>query len=277
MIEGRPPKREAHQETAARFRKACELAVHNLFGEFVVERTTDTGEDRITQLRERFPNRPVIIVASHISDMDVAAAVTALGKDFDFQITSESLNFEKWPQWAMFSALGMDRFSSLDYKEGEEKAGKSGRFNPANFEAIKAKMHSGRTPWIAIHPFAPEGKMRHAKIGPIFLAQISEAVILPVALDVQGATGSMEKDPLQVVKQLRAGMATFRIGEPIDLAKVDIGLIQLVLANKRGASRADVSASIQVHHLLKQQAEQVARAIAQLLPTEKRGLYGGES
>ena len=185
-----------------------------------------------------------------------------------------------------------DRFSPLSYHE--DKEGKHGVFNPDNFTELSEKMEEGRTPWIAANAFSPEGKMQKAGIGGVYLANKTNAVIIPVALSVDGGSASMEEASLGV-KQVMGGdisglkeipkslkglgkqTATYRIGEPVELPDFDMSGFDQYFNKKRNGeviTKEDREGFKVGHAHLKELSEMIGLEIASLLlPEERRGYY----
>ncbi len=166
------------------------------------------GEENIKKAKEENSDGRFIISSSHLNNLDVPAVLKAMGNDFNIQMTGESVLLENLKKYAGHNLLihlaGRKNFTPLDYKEGKE--GKHGSFNPDNFVELEEKIiEEGKTPWIASHPFALDGKMKRPSIGPIYLAVKTKSSIIPTALDVDGGSKNLEgakesaKVPLLVI------------------------------------------------------------------------------
>lgn len=231
-------------------------------------------------IQKKLQNQNYIIVSSHISNLDAPAAIKTLGNVLNLQITAESLLFKPtMPQWYMFQLSGKENFSPLQYKKLSK--GKKGVFIPKDFENISQKMTKGKTPWIVIHPFTLEGEMQKAKIGPIYLAQKTGASIIPTALEYKNLSLSLEGF-WEILKALmgrlrRKGIATYHIGKPIWLPKIEnVEIIEKVYNKKMKGeemTREEEQKSLKVVKELKTQADYVARIISAMLPPQNRGVY----
>lgn len=247
--------------------KALELALKG----FSVE-----GLEQLKEFKEKNPEKKFIISASHLHNLDLPAALSSLGDDFNIQITGESLLLEQLKyidkRVLINSVWGRDNFTALDYVD--KGKGKHGGFNPDNFTELEEKMEEGKTPWMAIHPFAADGKMKDPKIGAAYLAAKTGADIIPTALDIQGGgSDSMEGAVENLKGLLKRSEAIYRIGEPIELPPLDVSTIDKVLAKRKNGeniSEGELEEFKKVHKELSERARLVSDNIAKLLPEEKR-------
>ncbi|MDD5043807.1 MAG: hypothetical protein PHD51_04090 [Patescibacteria group bacterium] len=232
-------------------------------------------------IKEKCQNQNYIIVSSHISNLDALAAIVALGDILDLQITIESTLFKPTePQWYIFQLTGKENFSPLQYEKLAKR--KEGKFNPKDFEKISQKMAEGKTPWIVIHPFTHEEKMQKAKIGPIYLAQKTGASIIPTALEYENASlslaGRINRIKALIGRLKGNGIATYRIGEPVKLPKIEnVEIIEKLYNKKMNGEKIteeEEQESLRVVEKLKTQADYIARIISEMLPPQNRGIYG---
>ncbi len=283
-----PEQPEANLEYAERpvtpeaLRQKAELALALFAQEFNV-----IGNATLNETLRANPEAKFVVAASHLADLDVNAAIAALGDRFDLQITHESVLLDSPQHQFMMWLAGRERFSPLGYREAP--GGKHGVFNPEDFTSVAQHMRDeGRTPWIAIHPsFTPNEQMREAHIGPVYLAQKTGAKIIPTALELQGVSATLrsigEITKAMASRVKGSGVATYRIGEVVDLPPVDVSIIETVMAKRARGERPTADERERfalVHEQLRAQADEVATKIAELLPPDRRGEYGeahGES
>ncbi|MFH0988222.1 MAG: hypothetical protein V1763_02525 [Parcubacteria group bacterium] len=253
------------------FRRKVDKVVNLFCNSFTVE-----GADNIPQPQERKEQENFIVVSSHFSNLDAPATIKALGDKLDIQITTESLLHGVTPQEALFRLAGKEHFSTLEYRK-LKGGNKTGVFNPADFDALATQITEGKTPWLAIHPFTTTDVMQDARIGAIYLAQKTGAKIIPAGLELQNG-GSISFEGL---KELARGMkkktdATYHISTPIALPPLNVTIIETVLtkrARREKVSPEEAAEFRRVHQELKNQADQVADIIAQMLPEAQRGKY----
>lgn len=232
------------------------------------------GKDNIEKVKKENPDEKFIITSSHFSNLDGPAAIKVLGEDFNLQIAVESLHFGWTPQEVMYRIGGKENFSPLEYRKS--KKSKFGVFNPKDFENLSEKMNQGKTPWVGIHPFTTKGEMQEARVGPIYLAQLTGAKIIPTALEVRGGSISLG-GPQELIKGfVKKIKAKYHIGEPLQLPPLDVSIINIVLAkrkNKEKITPDEFKKFQEVHQQLKAQADEVAQIISEMLPEDQRGIY----
>ncbi|MBP6859597.1 MAG: hypothetical protein KBC69_03195 [Candidatus Magasanikbacteria bacterium] len=271
---GHPGEPKLTRQTSEELRKGMEKAVKLFCKEFSVD-----GKEQIRQVLRENPNAKFVLAASHFSNLDAPAAVVALGDMLDMQITAESVLFEGLaPQRALFKFAGKENFVPLSYEKG--KKGKHGVFDPDDFTGLAQSVEKGKTPWIAIHPFTKEEQMQAARIGSVYLAHKSGAMIIPAALEYEGGSVSMEGG-IELAKALAArvagkGKGTYHVGKPIQLLPLDVSIIETVMykrGNKEQVTDEERVEFSRVYKRLKEDANTVASKIGTMLPPERRGQY----
>ena len=266
----------AIMETDQKLREKVDSLINLFCNEFTVE-----GKENVIEAQKKDPDAKFVIASSHISNLDAPAAIKALGDRFDIQITAESVLFGATPQEIIFRLGGKESFTPLEYrKEKKSERGKEGVFNPDDFKVISEKMKDGKTPWMTIHPFTEKKEMQPSRVGTIYLANKTEAKIIPTALEIKGGSVSLEgvREWVKGIWSRKKGetKATFHIGEAIDLPKIDVNIIESVLekrARKKRVTHEEFNEFKETHRLLKEQADYVAQVIAGMLPDEQRGVY----
>lgn len=232
------------------------------------------GKENLQEAQELDKNSKFIIASSHISNLDAPASISALGDRLDVQVTTESVLHGLTPQEVLFRLGGKEHFSTFEYQK--TKGGKRSVFNPEDFEVLSEQMDQGKSPWIAIHPFTTKDEMQDPRIGSAYLAQKTGAKIIPTALELDGGSINME-GPLELVKGVaKRADAVYHVGEVIDLPPVDVSIIEKVLAKRahhERVSKEEREEFGRVHKELKSQADQIASAIAKMLPDDQRGKY----
>jgi len=238
------------------------------------------GLEKIKAAKEKYPDRKFIVAAAHMNVLDPAAAIKALGPEFNLQMTGESVLINKLKYFGnvlMLRALNVfdDRFTPLDYQENDRE--KYGVFNPDNFTRVIGKMEEGRTPWMAINHFSRNGTMRRAHIGPVYLAHKTNSVILPTALELAGGGSLTMEGTAEKLKNFKnKSRADYHIADAIDLPPLDVSIIDQVFAKRKAGetvTEEEKQAFAEVHKALKEQADSIGRNISELLPEEKRGYY----
>ncbi len=265
---------ENRKTTDFRLRSLGDLLVNQFCKEFKVK-----GKEDIKTEIEKHPENKYIIASSHFSNLDAPAAIKSLGDIFDMQITAESSSFRRFAPQRMFlfRTGGEENFISLDYHKTNK--GKSGVFNPKNFETIFERIKIGKTPWIAIHAFNEDGEMKEPKIGAIYLAQKTGTKIIPTALEIVGNSISLE-GLVNIAKGILGkanGKAIFHIGQPITLEKIaKINIIEEVFCKRSEGKKITQKERDDFREVLKQLREQanlVGQKIADLLPDNQKGFF----
>lgn len=271
---GHPGEPQPVRKTSEDLKKGMEKAVKLFCKEFSVD-----GKEQIKQVLQEKPNAKFVLAASHFSNLDAPAAVVALADILDMQITAESVLFEGLaPQRALFKWAGKDNFVPLSYEKG--KKGKHGVFDPDDFTGLAEGIEKGKTPWIAIHPFTKEEEMQTARIGSVYLAHKTGAMIIPAALEYEGSSISMEGG-LELAKALMGraagkGKGTYHVGKPIQLRPLDVSIVEVVMHkrnNKEEVSSEERTEFSRVSKQLREDANTIASKIGSMLPPERRGQY----
>jgi hypothetical protein len=232
------------------------------------------GKEKIEELRKQNPDQKFVISAAHLNNLDVPAALKVWGNDFNVHLTGESVLLEKMKylgQRLMINFAGKDNFTPLEYKENEN--GKHGSFNPDNFNKLGEVIEKGKTPWIAAHPFALDGKMKRPSIGPVYLAAKTGAMLIPTALEVRGGSVNLEGVLENIKTLMDRSSVTYRIGAPFSVPSTDVSIIEKVLQNRKKGEEVnseDFKKFKSVVDFLRKQSDEFGKQIAMLLPEDKR-------
>ncbi len=262
------------KKTPLQLRSAVEAQILASFGEI---RTT--GVENIYKIP---PESKVIIASTHISDLDLPLVIRELGSHFDIAVTDQSTHHSLRQDSAAYMTnivAGKGNFIPIDYRK--DKEGKFPRFNPENFGPMQAALGKGKEILIAAHNPTFDGTLGSGAVGFVYLAQLSDAVILPVAVDIESknpneAPGIAGKTMGKMLYQ--RPRATVAVCEPIKLARIEgVEIIQRLMAKRANGEkttpeeRAEFS---RVREALQAQADMVMGKLAEALPEQKRGEYG---
>lgn len=260
---------ENSQQTPNKLRVYGEKMIDLFCKDFKIE-----GQEQIKEFHKQNPDQKFIISAAHLNNLDVPAALKVWGRDFNIQLTGESVLLEKMKylgQRLMINLAGKENFTPLKYIEGKE--GKHGSFDPENFNELVDLIEKDKTPWIAAHPFALDGKMKRPSIGPVYLAAKTGAMLIPTALDVNGGSVNMEGVLENAKTLVDRSSAVYRVGKPFSVPKIDVSIIEKVLTNRKNGeeiSLEDKENFRSVHEVLREQADEFGKQVALLLPEDKR-------
>ncbi len=267
-------------ETPQRLRTACEKAVKPFVKEMSVE-----GREHLAELPK---DRRVIIVTSHFSNLDALEVINALGEDMNIQVTAMSTHWEDVRK-VLIAASGEESFSKISYRM--ENGKRVGEFSPWDYEDIaEVIQETGKVPWVATEGVQVDKKkgMARAGVGPAYLAETMDAVILPVAIVTEGPGASVEGGIGTAKALLGQIKVTVRIGASIEIPKVDTAPIKALFS--RRLHEDDYEAALQdpaqregirkqnrefsaATKELRGAADVIGKAIAALLPEEQRGYY----
>ena len=226
------------------------------------------------------PGKKVIFAPTHITDGDIPAAALALGDHFKLGIVNQSVHHRLTGEPSMYLGLllaGKGNFYPVDFEWVKRKGKKSkvGRFNPQNYLAMsKAMDEEGKAMVMAAHSPAFNSKLPgKGGFGVVFLAGLTDAVVVPVAVDFQSEHTITAETYLQNIVH-RSGVK-IRIGKPIDFEPIEGIEDSLELfSQEKGLLSADERAeSRRILKTLTRQSNQLMRELASLLPPDKRGVW----
>lgn len=151
-------------------------------------------------------DKKIIIVCSHISDMDMGIVAYALRDDFDLLITNQSVQtLFKEPGISLgMKIAGTENFMPIDWQRIGNK--KEGKFNPDNFMELNNYLKkSGKTPIIAAHNPSKEWHLEKGGYAAVMLEQLQkDTVILQVAVNIKSETPvGMAESRIKTLKKNR--------------------------------------------------------------------------
>ena len=261
-------KENKRESTPLRLQLALE-AVKPMIGKLQVK-----GRENIAQIPIE---RRVVIAGTHMSDLDMPVIALALANDFNLAISDQSLHhdFSKDPlNYLSNKIAGDSNFIPLDYKEGDE--GKIAQFNADNFTAMTDAVESGKDILFAAHNPSKNGSLASGGIGAVYLAQLSHSLILPVCADFKSEepyiTGQTTMKTLKNKPD-----AEVMIAKPVELGPIPgIEDYKNILDKRKGGERLsdeEIERFKEISRQLREQSEIVMRAIAEMVPEEKKGPY----
>ena len=273
--------REIHKETPARFRVAVETYLRAHFSDIEI-----VGEENLDDLP---PDAKVILTTTHISDLDVLIPIAKLGQRFCIKAVNASVQHQFGGDTIANIGLrivGKENTIPVDYKMGEHpQAGKSyytQAFNPNNFVPMKESLDKGET--IVMAAYGPQqvkdGKLpKKGASGPVYLAEISGATIVPIAINIESDDPEMgtSKSPFKSLKQ--RPKAQMIIGKPFIPDKIE-GIEKMPELLKTRGNEAGGAESLdklrEIQHALREQSDKIMSSLASALPENKRGDWGKE-
>lgn len=246
------------------------------------EKVEVSGQEHVKEIP---PERKVVVAVSHAGDFDVPLAYHALGNDMKIRFTDESVLHKITGgdpiTYTLIKLGGEENFFPIDYKKKDKSGPKRrGSFNPENFIPMKEAMDEGDAVLVAAHNPSWNKKMEEqGGYADVYLAQIADAVILPVAVDVE-----TKEEAVTIPQKLKAVFtgrpkAKVTIGEPMELPKIE-GIEKMAILmekNKDGIlTKDEISEFHRLKEELREQSGEVMNKIAQMMPEEKRSGWGEE-
>ena len=266
-----------HAETPYRLREVLKLAV-----EFASKGLKIKGAEKLKDLPK---GQKVIIATTHISDLDVAAVAYAFGR-WNIAIVDQSTHHDPnqdRPSFMLNLIAGRENFLPISASWNKKATGK---FDPRDYKDIIEAMDKGKTIIFAAHNPTVEGKLPSSPgDGVTYLAQLTGATIVPVAVDVPSEepivfTGEGVKGVIGFARKIIKYRTSNRppialsIGEPLVLDKLPIDVIGKVMQSERSSiSHEDRVEFRRVRRGLKEQSQRVMRSLASMLPKEKQGAW----
>lgn len=244
--------------------------------------------------RENLKNIPqgkkIIFVTTHNNDSDVGLVISSLGKSYpDITVVEESThyNFRQDPISYLGRLIGRENSFRVDYNNGSEN--RRGKFDPKNFEPMKKSLEEGK-PLVTSAYFTPNypetanGLPERTGNGAAYLAQITkDAIIVPIAVDIKLDKPVLKKSDnnnLYIQRLLKGRInADVIIGKPFTpdhIEKIE-RLGELLKKRKLKTEPLTKEEQQEFSYLRKQLQEQsriIMQQLAELLPPEKRGIWG---
>ncbi len=268
--------RERGEKTPARLMLALKA-----FREGISKGVTVEGLDNALSIPK---DKKVIIATSHITDLDVQLAASALGEHFDLMITNQSTQHtfmgDPMSNTAMRIA-GRDNFMPIEYRAGDNNE-KSPYFQPSDYAGMSQRMDQGKTMLIAAHNPSRDLQLKRGGYAATYLAQLTDAVILPVGVDMESdgdARVGQAANPLKTLAN--RPRVTIRIGKPFTPEKIEgvERLGEIMQKRERGEKidKSELEEFSRINASLKEKSAEIMTHIAQLVPAEKRGDISAES
>lgn len=176
-----------------------------------------TGKENIKEIP---PDAKIVIMTTHLTDLDVPLAIHAVARELDVLVMNESER--SLPEKIGLSIAGMSNFSPIDYRKTNSGKAAPSAFNPENFEPAKKALEAGKAVIIAAHNPSKEPlqdlKGIRGGYGGVYLAGQTDSYILPITIILDRKTG-MYKNSI-VKKITNKPNASVVIGKPFKLKKI---------------------------------------------------------
>jgi hypothetical protein len=245
-----------------------------------IDKVHVTGREHIEEIP---PDRKVIVATSHITDLDMSLVIKSLGNDLDLIVSAQSTNrslLEDTVSNIAARVAGQEHFLGIDYtqsKGAQRQGSKVAHFNPANFVEMSEAFDRGKAVMVAAHNPTFDGRLSDkGGIGAVYLAQLSNCVILPVAVNVK-SEGTFK--PGKTILKNLTGLANkpdadVHIGKPVTLQKIEgVEELQPLLQKRATGARLSEEEQGNVKRILEElrgQSLELINILGEMLPEERR-------
>lgn len=264
--------KEGLKETSRRLKIAMGIGLR-----FILENPNKTPVVGEQHLKEIPQDKKVIIATTHLSDADVPIAAYAICDKFDIAIIHHSTHDNPSEDvWSWAGAVSAGRKNFLSVKSRKEKGKVKADFAPEDFEPMKKALEVGKAIVIAAHNPTYDWKLsRKGGLGAVYLAQISDAIILPISVNIESESksGAIVDMRQEISRNKRKLKAQVFIGHPIVLDKINVQKIAEILRKRNGRkslSPVEKREFSETNAKLRKQSETVMASLAAMLPPEKR-------
>ena len=241
---------------------------------FSVKNIETVGKEN---LKEIPPNARVVVVTTHLTDLDVPIAIHSVGKELDLSVMNMSVHHKFFgkqgeaPTNIGLHISGKKNFLPIDYEREDSGEKSAGTFNPENFEPAVEAIKNGKAILVAAHKPSKEPLQNLDTVksgyGGVYLAQLTNAYILPVTVVLDRRVG-MYKDNFKMVFKEKPN-ASVKIGKPFQLEKIDgienFSRYTKNLGDKNISSEEDLTKFSQLIHALRDQSKLVIKKMSDQL------------
>jgi 1-acyl-sn-glycerol-3-phosphate acyltransferase len=191
----------------------------------LVGKIETSGEENIKKLP---PGAKVVVLTTHLTDLDMPIVIHAVGKDLDMVEMDMSTHHKMFgKQGEAITNIGLhlagkNKFLPIDYTKDASGKKSPRAFNPENFSPAVEAIDKGKAVMIAAHnpSLKPEKNLDNVKggYGGVYLAELANAYILPVTVVLDKEAGMYGEQTKALKEKPNASVV---IGEPFQLEKID--------------------------------------------------------
>jgi hypothetical protein len=225
------------------------------------------------------PGAKVVIITTHLTDLDVPLAIHAVARDLDIAVMNLSIHHQFFgKQGEAVTNIGVrlagkENFIPLDYHRDESGEKSPTAFNPENFEPAIKTLEGGKGILIAAHNPSREPLQNLENVkggyGGVYLAELADAYILPITVLLDRAAG-MQANMLKTV--MHKPNASVSIGKPFKLEKIDgIERIANIMKKRRDGeklSEEEIKEFSRLTNALREQSQAVIKQLSEQLATQ---------
>ena len=195
-----------------------------LYSEFFIKTPTIEGLDNLTQIPL---DQPLVIASTHLSDIDVQTIATNIAQYRDIGIASQSSNQRNIITGSFLRIAGNENIFGITDEHDPKTHRSRYIFNPQDFRIMADAMQIGKTIIIAAHKPTYDWRLPEKPgKGAVYLAQLTKAMILPIALNIKSNMPvGMADHKLDSIKRFilrKRPNAKITIGKPIRLPPINI-------------------------------------------------------
>ncbi|MGH7245463.1 MAG: hypothetical protein ACREGI_00845 [Candidatus Levyibacteriota bacterium] len=283
--------------TSFRFTRAMELASRVVIGNTSSLRREVDSLENLVGIPQ---HAPIILAVSHLSDTDLPIAGYALADRFDIAVTNQSTQHSLRSGGILHLgvvAAGQNNFYPITYEEQFADGKKrivAGRFNPDDYLRMVDGLGEGKAIAIAAHNPSHEEEptlARHGGMAVPFLAELAQAVIIPVGVVINRTNGERRVGMAETMAQdIITGIrhpsqkphAHVFIGRPLFPQGRDreaehyASLLRIQSYQQRRDERLkpEQEAELQrLQALFRDRSSAVMRELARILPQSARGVW----
>lgn len=234
----------------------------------------------LSHLAEIPSDRPVVFAISHITDLDMPVAGSVLADRFNLGIAQIS-KLKKDP----LNIVGM-LFTGIHNYFPIQYGGRRGAWIPTmaieNYEIItKAMRDEGKAILFAAHnPTYNHVLPDRSGVGAVILANMADALVMPIAIDVQVADKFIGKPGASASLNMLAQRPNARvwIGKHLDFPRIStFNEWTEIMKERKSPINSDTRQLMKdVHEKIREQSDEIMHTIASMLPKEKRGVWGAK-
>lgn len=227
------------------------------------------------------PGKRVIFVTTHITNADVPIALSVIGQKFHLAAGDASTHrkFSENPFGFIGTELaGGNNFIPVSHRK-DEKTGETGVFNPEDFEKMSGSFEENKAVILSAYYKDRNKKLElpdKGGYGAAYLAEISNAVIVPVAINIKSKEHA--NTPISAIKAtLSRPEVEVIIGKPFELQNTQdpTALKDIMTKRQKGElSKDDVEVFKRTTRQLRGHSDILMQHLAELLPEEKQGKWG---
>lgn len=240
-----------------------------------------TGQENIAEIPK---GSKVVIITSHMTDLDIPVSIHAVAKDLDVVVMNQSVHHKffgeqgEMPTNIGLRIAGKKNFLPIDFVRKASGKKDPKPFNTANFEPAREAMEKGNAVMIAAHnPFQKFGQnldSTRGGYGGVYLAALTGAYILPITVTFDRETGMYDPNLLQTLKNIKKANATAQIGKPFKLEKIEgIENFQKINEKKRAGmklTKEEYDESFKIIAALRERSQEMMKKFSEQIKTQGR-------